>query len=89
MDYAQIAIKRARKKKMNSLSIDDINNLQTRNEELIRENERLKIALKEIKEIAKNNLELGIIIPGGWLEQKIDEVLNDKRKNNRKQRRTA
>ena len=69
---------------MNSLSIDDINNLQTRNEELIRENERLKITLKEIREIAKNNLELGIIIPGGWLEQKIDEVLNDKRKNNRK-----
>ena len=64
---------------MNSLSIDDINNLQTRNEELIRENERLKITLKEIREIAKNNLELGIIIPGGWLEQKIDEVLNDKR----------
>ena len=74
---------------MNSLSIDDINNLQTRNEELIRENERLKITLKEIREIAKNNLELGIIIPGGWLEQKIDEVLNDKRKNNRKQRRTT
>lgn len=74
---------------MNSLSIDDINNLQIRNEELIRENERLKIALKKIKEIAKNNLELGIIIPGGWLEQKIDEVLNEKRKNNRKQRRTA
>lgn len=74
---------------MNSLSIDDINNLQARNEELIRENERLKITLKEIKEIAKNNLELGIIIPGGWLEQKIDEVLNEKRKNNRKQRRTA
>ena len=64
---------------MNSLSIDEINNLQNRNEELIRENERFKIVLKEIKEIAKNNLEVGIIIPGGWLEQKIDEVLNEKR----------
>lgn len=40
-------------------------------------NRKLEDCLEEIRKVAKNNLELGVIIPGGWLEQKIDEVLND------------
>jgi septation ring formation regulator EzrA len=40
-------------------------------------NRKLEDCLEEIQKVAKNNLELGVIIPGGWLEQKIDEVLND------------
>jgi len=40
-------------------------------------NKKLENCLEEIQKVAKDNLELGIIIPCGWLEQKIDEVLND------------
>ena len=40
-------------------------------------NRKLEDCLEEIRQVAKNNLELGIIIPGGWLEEMIDEVLND------------
>ena len=65
--------------------------LECKIENLSRDNDRLKeevlnlrgqniqyeLALKEIRQVAKNNLELKIVIPGGWLEQRIDEVLKD------------
>lgn len=65
--------------------------LEVKIENLSRDNNRLKeevlnlrgqniqyeLALKEIKQIAKNNLTLGVVMPGGWLEQRIDEVLKD------------
>lgn len=68
-----------------------LQNLECEIESLSRENDKLKeetlnlrgqniqyeLALKEIKQIAKNNLTLGVVIPGGWLEQRIDEVLKD------------
>ena len=40
-------------------------------------NRKLENCLEEIRKVAKDNLELGIIIPGGWLEKMIDEVLDD------------
>ena len=40
-------------------------------------NRKLEDCLEEIRKVAKDNLELGIIVPGGWLEKMIDEVLDD------------
>ena len=68
-----------------------LQSLEVKIENLSRENGKLKeeilnirgqniqyeLVLKEIRQVAKNNLELKIVIPGGWLEQKIDEVLKD------------
>lgn len=68
-----------------------LQSLECKIESLSRENDKLKeevlnlrgqniqyeLALKEIRQMAKNNLELKVIISGGWLEQRIDEVLKD------------
>lgn len=68
-----------------------LQNLECKIESLSRENDKLKeevlnlrgqniqyeLALKEIRQVAKNNLELKVIISGGWLEQRIDEILKD------------
>jgi hypothetical protein len=40
-------------------------------------NRKLENCLEEIKKAAKNSIEVGCLISGGWLEQLIDEVLND------------
>lgn len=40
------------------------------------DNCKLTHALEEIREAVKTNLDAGILISGGWIEQKIDEVLN-------------
>ena len=66
--------------------------LEVKIENLSRENDKLKeevlnlrgkniqyeLVLRDIKNTAKNNIKLGCVISGGWLEQKIDEVLDDK-----------
>ena len=73
------------------LSIEEINELERKNEInvkqynsllkqyniVLKQNKILSDALKEIKNAAINNIKLGIIVSNGWLEQKIDEVLND------------
>lgn len=44
---------------------------------LTKENAQLIECLEEIQTEAKNSLKVGLMISGGWLEQKIDEVLDD------------
>lgn len=44
---------------------------------LTKENIQLRGHLEEIREEAKSSLQVGLMISGGWLEQKIDEVLDD------------
>ena len=44
---------------------------------LTKENAKLIECLEEIQEEAKSSLQIGLMISGGWLEQKINEVLND------------
>ena len=44
---------------------------------LTKENTQLIECLEEIRKEVKNNLKTGLMISGGWLEQKIDEVLDD------------
>lgn len=44
---------------------------------LTKENTQLIECLEEIRKEVKNNLKAGLMISGGWLEQKIDEVLDD------------
>lgn len=44
---------------------------------LTKENIQMRECLEAIREEAKNNLKAGLMISGGWLEQKIDEVLDD------------
>lgn len=44
---------------------------------LTKYNRKLKDCLEEIRKVAKHNLEIGCLISGGWLEEMIDEVLND------------
>lgn len=62
---------------MSNLSVDDINELVSVNKLLIERNKKLVQTLKEIREAAKINIAAGCLISGGWLEQMIDEVLND------------
>ena len=40
-------------------------------------NRKLEDCLEEIREAAKDNIEIGCLISGGWLEEMIDEVLDD------------
>lgn len=40
-------------------------------------NRKLEDCLEEIREVAKDNIEIGCLISGGWLEEMIDEVLDD------------
>lgn len=40
-------------------------------------NRKLEDCLEEIREAAKDNVEIGCLISGGWLEEMIDEVLDD------------
>lgn len=40
-------------------------------------NRKLEDCLEEIQKVAKHNFKIGCLISGGWLEQMIDEVLND------------
>ncbi|WP_405316499.1 hypothetical protein [Faecalibacillus faecis] len=68
-----------------------LQSLECKIESLSRENDKLKeevlnlrgqniqyeLVLRDIKNTAKNNIKLGCVISGGWLEQKIDEVLKD------------
>ena len=44
---------------------------------LTKENIQMRECLEAIREEAKNSLKVGLMISGGWLEQKIDEVLDD------------
>ena len=44
--------------------------------ELEKRDAQYRSALEDIREAVKNNLNAGILISGGWIEQKIDEVLN-------------
>lgn len=59
------------------LNEQQIANLAKKSMRLTKDNIQLRECLEEIRKEAKNSLKVGLMISGGWLEQKIDEVLND------------
>lgn len=61
----------------------DYNTLYINAEQVAKQRDKYKSALDQIQEVAKNNIKIGCAISGGYIEQLIDEVLNDRRKNYR------
>jgi len=61
----------------NGLNEKQIAELAKKSIRLTQYNRKLEYCLEEIRKTAKNSIEVGSLIPGGWLEQLIDEVLND------------
>lgn len=62
--------------KIENLSIDN-DKLKDEVLNLRGQNIQYELALKTIRKAVKDNLQLGVILPSGWIEQKIDEVLDD------------
>lgn len=60
------------------LNEQQIAELAKKSMRLTKENIQMRECLEAIREEAKNSLKVGLMISGGWLEQKIDEVLDDK-----------
>ena len=60
------------------LNEQQIAELAKKSMRLTKENIQMRECLAAIREEAKNSLKVGLMISGGWLEQKIDEVLDDK-----------
>ena len=56
---------------------EDYNALYINAEQVVKQRDKYKSALDQIQEVAKNNVKIGCLISGGWLEQMIDEVLKD------------
>lgn len=59
------------------LNEQQIAELAKKSMRLTKENIQMRECLEAIREEAKNSLKVGLMISGGWLEQKIDEVLDD------------
>ena len=59
------------------LNEQQIAELAKKSMRLTKENIQMRECLEAIREEAKNSLKVGLMISGGWLEQKVDEVLDD------------